>query len=167
MFVGAQLSAWLALLVGSLLAPLVPDALRVGALLVALPLIALGELGVYDLRLPQAARQVPQWVTGQGGAGAFQFGVEMGTGMRTYSTSNLPHLVVAAVLLWPEIGVALAAGAGFALGRSAMTFSRYHAPDRDAWDRTFAASERHVRSVLALAAVASVLLAVTPTFTSL
>lgn len=152
---------------GSALAPLVPDALRVGALLIALPLIALGELGLYELRLPQAARQVPQWVTGQGAGGAFQFGLEMGTGMRTYSTSNLPHLVVVAVLLWPEIAVALAAGAGFALGRSAMTFSRYHAPDRNAWDATLAHDERRIRSVLGVAAVASVMLAVAPTLATL
>lgn len=153
LLVGAEITAMLTVLAGALLQPLLPGPVRLAAVAVMAAAVLPGELGVWSLRLPQAARQVPQWITGEGGAGALQFGLEMGTGFRTFSTSNLPHLALVALLLHPEPAAGLSAGVGFALGRALMTMSRTSSRDPDGWDEDMAASERRIRRVLAVAAV--------------
>jgi hypothetical protein len=67
--------------------------------------------------------------------GPLQFGLEMGTGVRTYLPSGLPYVGAVAVLMTASLPLALAAGAGFGLGRMLMTTSSLrYAPD-DGWDR--------------------------------
>ncbi|SDR04724.1 hypothetical protein [Thermostaphylospora chromogena] len=93
------------------------------------------ELGLLAFPVPQNARLVPQLVAFTPVWGAVRFGAEMGTGMRTYSPTGLPHLVAVALFLlasWPE---ALWAGAGFALGRTLPPLVLLPARDRRRADR--------------------------------
>jgi hypothetical protein len=73
------------------------------------------------IRIPENRRLVPQYVEGYGRMlGPLQFGFEMGTGVRTYSPSALPHLVVVALILVIPAWGAVAAAAGFATARWVM-----------------------------------------------
>lgn len=152
LLVGSAITATVAVLAGSVIRPLLATPVRVGLLVAAVAFVVLGELGAHRRQLPHAARQVRQWIAGEGASGAFQFGVEMGTGVRTFSTSNLPHLALVVLLLFPEPVSGLLAGVGFAAGRALMTLSRSRSPDRAAWDAGWLASERRVRRLLAVAA---------------
>ena len=152
LFLGAGITATIAVLVGAVVRPLLPGPARVVAVVLLAAVVLPGELGAYRLRLPQAARQVRQWISEEGAGGALQFGVEMGTGFRTFSTSNLPHLALVALALNPEPAIGLAVAAGFATGRAMMTIGRAGSPDPEAWDADWAASERRILRLLAAAA---------------
>ncbi|HEX2299225.1 MAG TPA: hypothetical protein VHH34_12045, partial [Pseudonocardiaceae bacterium] len=98
LLLGGASTGLLAVILGSLLRPLLP--IELGALLLAAAgvVIIAAEIAGYRLSLPQNARQVPTWIIREGSrAGALQFGYEMGTGVRTYMTSALPHLVLLTV----------------------------------------------------------------------
>lgn len=71
-------------------------------------------------RLPQNRRQVPGWVTETHPAGFGIFGFEMGTGLRTFSTTALPHLLAIGMFASPGALAPLAGGIGFGIGRYAM-----------------------------------------------
>ncbi|MEM9557474.1 MAG: hypothetical protein AAGC60_24660 [Acidobacteriota bacterium] len=103
--------------------------LALGTLLVAA--IKIGPLAG-RIRLPEARRQIPASVFGGSLArGAFRFGAELGTGMRTYAPTMAPYLLVLALLLSrPTLGAALCAGAGFGLGRALPVMVRLGAADR-------------------------------------
>lgn len=78
--------------------------------------------------LPQNPRQVPQDVRLRGGVvGGLQFGFEMGTGLRTFMTTALPHVCLVTVLLTvTHPRVALLVGGSFALGRAmVLSIRRY------------------------------------------
>lgn len=70
--------------------------------------------------LPEARRQIPSAVFARSLArGAYRFGFEMGTGMRTYLPSFAPYvLVLGLVLARPTLAQALLAAIGFGLGRA-------------------------------------------------
>jgi len=108
---------------------LLPAPVRWGLfVLVALPVLG-REAGLLRFRVPENARLVPEDVQHLRQWGALQFGFEMGTGVRTYSPSALPHLVLVAVVLVVPFGPAFAAAAGFAAGRLLMPVlarSRFH-----------------------------------------
>ncbi len=71
-------------------------------------------------RLPQSRRQVPSWFTDIAVWGFWVFGFEMGTGLRTYSPTGLPHLVaLALVASGCPAPVLVGAIAGFSAGRFA------------------------------------------------
>lgn len=93
------------------------------AIFVALLLCVLVDLsGIRRIRFPQNARQVPQSIAHADPAiGAFRFGVEMGTGLRTFSPSGLPHLLLAALFLVGRAGGFVPAALGFGIGRALMT----------------------------------------------
>lgn len=96
----------------------------------------LRDVGVVRFWLPQNARQVPQEVFAFGRArGAFQFGYEMGTGVRTYVTSTAPFVVLLGVVLLADGAfVGVVAGLGFGLGRAVMPVLRYLSEQRASWD---------------------------------
>lgn len=121
----------------------------IGALV---PMCLLQESGVLRLRLPQNARQVPQTIVARGAdLGALQFGFEMGTGVRTYVTSSLPHVLALSLLLLGGPVEAMAAGLGFGSGRSLMMLSSRLDSEEERWNSRF---ERHGRSIrLCLAVV--------------
>jgi hypothetical protein len=122
--------------------------------LVALPVLA-REAGVVRFRVPENARLVPEDVQHLRQWGALQFGFEMGTGMRTYSPSALPHLALVAVVLVVPFGPALALGAGFAAGRLLMPLLSNAWSDDGGWTAVWSRAEPVVRPLLALAVVGS------------
>ena len=103
--------------------------------------------------VPENARLVPEEVQHRAHWGALQFGFEMGTGMRTYSPSALPHLALAAVVLVVPLPLAPAVAAGFAVGRFAMPVLSNAWSDDGAWTEIWAAAEPVVRPLLACACV--------------
>ena len=132
---GGTTTAAVAVVLSGLASPL-PAAWTVG-LVGAFALAAvLRDLGVIRFWLPQNARQVPQEVFAFGRArGAFQFGYEMGTGVRTYVTSTAPFVVLLGVVLLADGAlVGVIAGLGFGLGRAVMPVLRFLSEQRASWD---------------------------------
>lgn len=149
MFLGGSIVAFGVVVLGSLLRVPVPPGGRQWLVAVAAVALLAREFGLLRFPLPQNARQVPQFVTRVPFWGSLQFGTEMGTGVRTYSPTGLPHLIAMAVLLlasWPE---ALTAGVGFALGRSLMTLGFLAARDRPSADNAFLRTVPRLRWVFA------------------
>jgi hypothetical protein len=73
-------------------APLPPLARHAAIVLVVLAALV-HDVGIRRLPLPQNARQVPRAVFANGALrGFFQFGYEMGTGVRTYLTTATPYV---------------------------------------------------------------------------
>lgn len=132
---GALTTALLAVLFSGLASP-VPAVWATGVVAGFAVAAILRDLGVVSFWLPQNERQVPQEVFAFGRSrGAFQFGYEMGTGVRTYVTSTAPFVVLVGVVLLADGGlIALAAGFGFGLGRAVMPLARYLSEHRHAWD---------------------------------
>jgi hypothetical protein len=120
--------------VGSLVRVPMPPPVRwvvVGGALIA---VLLRQSGVLRFKLPENRRLVPETVFRLGRhLGPFQFGLEMGTGVRTYLPSGLPYVGAVAVLMTANVPLALCAGAGFGLGRALMTASSLRYGDGDGW----------------------------------
>jgi hypothetical protein len=152
--------AFVAGAVGALPQALLPAPVRYALFaLVAAPVL-LREVGLVRFGVPQNARLVPEDVQHLRRWGALQFGFEMGTGMRTYSPSALPHLVLAAVLLVVPLPAAFALAAGFALGRLAMPVLSNAWSDDGSWTQVWAGAERVVRPLLALTCVGALTVAI-------
>jgi hypothetical protein len=118
---GASLTALGAWTLGGFFEPLEPKA-RVWLFCLATAFIWLakeGPLGRF-VTLPEARRQIRAEVFGGGLArGAYRFGFELGTGLRTYSPSPAPYVVSLALLIArPTLGEAFMMAAGFGLGRA-------------------------------------------------
>jgi len=160
LFLGGVVTAVALVVVGSLVRAPIPAIARPWVVGVAAAALLAREIGLLRFKVPQNARQVPQFVTRIRFWGALQFGTEMGTGMRTYSPTGLPHVVAVAILLlaaWPD---ALLAGLGFAAGRALMTLSFLSVPDREEADRAFLTrivTLRWMFAGLTFAGVASIL----------
>jgi hypothetical protein len=109
---------------------------RIGLLATLAIIAVLREVHVLNIALPQNARQIPQEVFAKGPLlGPFQFGFELGTGVRTFVSASLPYVLAAAVWLYAtDYGIALLAGASFGLGRAAMTATRYWSGTAEHWD---------------------------------
>ena len=137
---------------------LVPAAPRIWLATTTLAVMLGFELAGRPLNLPQNRRLVPQDVIRRADVeGPLQFGFEMGTGMRTYSPSALPHLALAAVVLVVPLPVAPAVAAGFAAGRLAMPVMSNGWSDDGSWTEVWSAAERVVRPVLASACVGALI----------
>lgn len=97
-----------------------PHEARMGIVAAAAGVTLARDLGWVRFPLPQNARQIPQEVLRPWRhAGAYQFGFELGTGMRTYLPSTLPYLLVLATLvLGHNYSSAAAAGTAFGLSRA-------------------------------------------------
>jgi hypothetical protein len=87
-------------------------------------------------KLPQNRRQIPREVFNRSLSSAgLQFGFELGTGVRTYLPTASPYLLATLiVLLQPGWYAAIAAGAGFGLGRALMPVLRTWSGDGPKWD---------------------------------
>jgi hypothetical protein len=136
---GGMLSALALMTVGHLVTP-VPGVLRVMLLLCIAVIAILRDLGLVRVALPENQRLIPHEVfLAHPWRGAAQFGFEMGTGVRTYVSSSAPYVLAAALLLLtPPVLTAALAGAAFGLGRSAMVWMRFAAPDPTEWDARLA-----------------------------
>jgi hypothetical protein len=153
LLLGAVLVAFAAAVLGALPQVLVPATVREVLFgLITVPML-LRELGLLRFPVPQNARLVPEDVQHLREWGALQFGFEMGTGMRTYSPSALPHLVLVAIVLVVPFPAAFGVAAGFAIGRLAMPLLSNAWSDDGAWSTLWARSERVVRPLLALTCV--------------
>jgi hypothetical protein len=118
---GAVLTAMAAWVLSGFVEPL-SDGLR-------LALLAAGGVLVWVCKhgplagiatLPEARRQIPAHVFGGSLAkGAFRFGFELGTGMRTYVPSAAPYVLLLAVILSrPTVASAVVAGLAFGFARA-------------------------------------------------
>ncbi|MEU6024984.1 hypothetical protein ACGFIK_09810 [Micromonospora sp. NPDC048871] len=153
---GGIVIAAVLLLVGSLVRAPLPVPVRIGIVLVAAVLVTLRELGVLRFALPENQRLVPESVFRLGRfAGPFQFGLEMGTGVRTYLPSGLAYLTAVLLLLFATPVTALAAGVGFGLGRSLMTMSALHFDDSGGWNLEWDHRSTAVKRALLLAYLAA------------
>ncbi len=146
---GALATALGLLLVGSLIRLAAPVGVWRWALAAAIVLLVLREFGVLRFWLPQNKRLVPEHVNRHGRVfGPLQFGFEMGTSMRTYTPSALPHAAALMIALWAGPLAAVVAGMGFGIGRSAMTMGNLLYGDDNTWDMAFIDHERLIRAVL-------------------
>ncbi|MEQ4302461.1 hypothetical protein ABNF97_13880 [Plantactinospora sp. B6F1] len=146
---GALTTALGLLLAGSLLRLAAPETVWRYVLAAAIGALALREFGVLRFWLPQNKRLVPEHVNRHGRVfGPLQFGFEMGTSMRTYTPSALPHAAALSVALLAGPLGAVAAGIGFGLGRSAMTIGNLRYSDDNRWDLAWIAHERLIRVML-------------------
>lgn len=138
-----------ALVLGSLLRLAAPPTVWVVLLVAWFVVVAVREFGVLSFALPQNARLVPATVFRHGRFfGPLQFGLEMGTGLRTYVTSGLPYVLLPLVALLASPVAALVAGMGFGLGRSLMTSSNLRFSDDNSWDLEFSSYQRPIKAVV-------------------
>lgn len=159
---GGLFTALVAVTLGSLLVRpwLGNDAAR-WVVMGAAGIVLARELRLVRFPLPQNARQVPEGVASAGPRlGALTFGFEMGTGLRTFMTSSLPHLLALVCVIFAAAPTALAIGLGFGAGRALMTMTRTAHPDVEAWMEVWQGGERHIQAALALGAVALVVPAI-------
>jgi hypothetical protein len=102
-------------------APL-PQVLRVAMIATGATAVLLSWRGPLKgkIRLPENRRQIPAQVFGMGLVhGAYRFGFELGTGLRTYVPSPAPYLLLLVVLLGrPAFGDTLLIALGWGVGRS-------------------------------------------------
>jgi hypothetical protein len=155
---GGMLTATALVVAGSLIrAPLTQPA-RWAVVGVALCAVALKEAGVLSFTLPENRRLVPESVFRFGRhLGPLQFGIEMGTGARTYLPSGLPYVGAVAVLLIASVPAALSAGAGFGLGRALMTMSNLRYSTDNRWDGEWLRHRRTLALLTASAFIVSLL----------
>ncbi|WP_219418072.1 hypothetical protein [Pseudonocardia nigra] len=164
LLLGAVLVAFVGAVLGALPQALLPAPVRWSLFgLVAVPVL-LRECGLVRFPVPQNARLVPQDVQHLRQWGALQFGFEMGTGMRTYSPSALPHLALVAVLLVVPFPAAFAVAAGFAAGRLAMPLLSNAWSADGSWTEVWGRAEPVVRPLLALTATGALVVAMLSTW---
>jgi hypothetical protein len=155
--------AFVAGVVGALPQALLPGPVRWGLFGAAALAVAGREVGWWRFRVPENPRLVTERVQHLGEWGALQFGFEMGTGMRTYSPSALPHLALLAILLVVPFPAGFVVAAGFATGRFAMPLLSNAWSDDGSWTELWARSEPVVRPLLALVCVGALVCLGTPT----
>lgn len=153
LFVAATATAFGFGVIGSLIRAPFPTLVASIIVAVAAVILLLRELGVFTFPLIQNARLVPQFVTRIPFWGSMQFGMEMGTGMRTYSPTGLPHLVAIAILFLASWSDALSAGAGFALGRAVMLLTFVAARNKMDADTAFHFTVPQLRQVFAILSI--------------
>lgn len=115
------------------------------------------EAMALDRYIPQRRRLIPQWVFSVPVAGSFQFGVELGTGARTYSPTSLPHLLVVAAVVSGSPTACFAASAGFALGRAMVPLLFIASRTPTAVEHGLEGRSRSVRALVAALFVVTLL----------
>ncbi|MDP4502994.1 hypothetical protein OHA25_21010 [Nonomuraea sp. NBC_00507] len=157
---GALVSGLVVGIVGGLAAVL-PLTVRLWVLVPVAAVILAFELAGRPLSLPQNRRLVPQEVVNHGSFdGPLQFGFEMGTGVRTFTPTALPHLLVLVTVLVGGIGQGLLVGIGFGLGRALMPTARALSDDPRQWDNAMLRSIVWVGRLCAVGFLLSLLIVV-------
>lgn len=119
---------------GILIANWIPSWVRIVVIAVAVIIALSGALNWHSFLLPHRAKAVPQSVLGKGPIlGPWQFGFELGTGMRTHLTSNLPYVVLASCLMSTDSASAIC-GLGFGIARALMPWFRMVSNNVVAWE---------------------------------
>jgi hypothetical protein len=153
---GGALTTSVLTVLGSLLRPALPLPARWAVVGVALCAVLLRQVGVVSFALPENRRLVPESVLRFGRhLGPLQFGVEMGTGVRTYLPSGLPYVGAVLVLLLASVPAALCGGVGFGLGRALMVTSNLRYGTENGWDDEWLRHYRALALVTGCAFVAS------------
>ena len=111
-----------------------PEAWRVVTLCAGAVLLWLAKEGPLAGRivLPESRHQIPTDVFhGSLVSGAFRFGFELGTGVRTYAAASAPYILLLVVLVgWLPLGWALLLSAGFGVGRALPLIIHMASSDR-------------------------------------
>jgi hypothetical protein len=156
---GGLCTALLLGLASGLVAP-VPPAWRYAAVVGVALLGLLRDLGAVRIPLPQNARQVPQGVLRRHLLrGSFQFGFELGTGVRTFVSATSPYvLAVALLLVGQQLPVAVLAGLGFGAGRAATPVLRRLSGAAEVWDDDLRARLPMVKAMAAAVLLAALVL---------
>jgi hypothetical protein len=153
-----MVTATVLVVAGSLVRAPLPPLARWAVVGVALCAVLLEEWGAFSFTLPENRRLVPQSVFRLGRhLGPLQFGIEMGTGARTYLPSGLPYVAGAAVLLAASVPAALSAGVGFGLGRALMTASHLRFSTDGGWGEEWLLHRRTLALMTGAAFVVSLL----------
>lgn len=127
----------------SLLRPPLPAAWGLAFVSLACVVALAHELDLVTVPLPQNRRQVPITVFRLGPFfGPLQFGIEMGTGMRTYVSSAVPYMLLCPILLFAGPWHAVTLGAGFGFGRAVMATASVLSGDAGRWSRAWTARQR-------------------------
>ncbi len=134
---GALLTALCVWLMSGLVAPL-PVEVRVVLLSVGAVFVWLCKEGplVGVVALPEARRQIPTEVFGNGLVqGAYRFGFELGTGVRTYAPSPAPYILFL-TLVFAQLTLmqTLLVGVGFGIGRALPLLT--HSSTSERWQMT-------------------------------
>ncbi|WP_214324469.1 hypothetical protein [Nonomuraea sediminis] len=153
LFVGATATVFALVVIGSLLRAPFPVVFSQILVAAAAMVFLLRELDVLSFPLLQNARLVPQFVTRIPFWGAVQFGAEMGTGMRTYSPTGLPHIMAISILFLASWQEALLAGLGFAAARALMLLTFAMARDKMSADTAFYFTLPRLKVLFAILAV--------------
>jgi hypothetical protein len=155
---GGMITATVLVVAGSLVRAPLPPAARWAVVGLALIALLLRQSGLLAFRLPENRRLVPETVFRLGRhLGPLQFGLEMGTGARTYLPSGLPYVGAVAVLMTASAPLGLCAGAGFGLGRALMTLSSLRFGGEDGWDQEWRGHARTLAGLTGAAFMASLL----------
>jgi hypothetical protein len=162
-----MITATVLIVTGSLVRAPLPPVGRWAVVGVVLIAVLLRQFGVLPFTLPENRRLVPETVFRLGRhLGPLQFGLEMGTGARTYLPSGLPYVGAVVVAMTASLPLALCAGAGFGLGRALMALSSLRfddSGDTDGWHQEW---RDHARTLAGLTGTAFMvsLLAITVWF---
>jgi hypothetical protein len=152
LLLGASAVAFTGAVFGGLVQALVPEQVRLGLLGGLAIAVLLREAGLISLPVPENRRLVPEHVLHRGRTlGPVQFGFEMGTGMRTYSPSALPHLVLLAIVLAIPLSGAMLAAVGFAAARWIMAAASIGHSEAGEWTDAWKAHQRLLAVGTALA----------------
>lgn len=150
LLLGGILSALLISVVGAAVRPVVPSPWYWALIAVCSFVLLAHSSGIIDLRLPQSRRLVPITVFRLGAwFGPLQFGIEMGTGLRTYVSSAVPYMLICPLLFLTTPFEAALAGVGFGLGRVAMATASVNSRDPRVWDAIWVASRPRIEVCLA------------------
>lgn len=124
--VGALLSAFILALANGLMGPMVDTApvIRSGGFGLGALFVAASAVSPSRVPRPQNKRQVSDAVVfATPRRGAAQFGFEMGTGVRTYVTTDAPYLLAIFLLFGDQsIWIFVTAALGFGGGRGLTNF---------------------------------------------
>lgn len=159
LIIGGLFTSMILYVLNRLFSPL--PALGAGVLLLAACLSALlREFEVVAFPLPENQRLIPRNVfENQPVRGAGQFGLELGTGLRTFVPATSPYLLaLAMVLIAPGAVAAIACGVGFGAGRTTALLARNASRRVEGWDELLGRRIRTIRqaaicvTVLGLAA---------------
>lgn len=135
-----------------------PDEWRLGVVTTVLATLLGREFGLVPIRLPENRRLVPETVFRLGpGLGPFQFGLEMGSGIRTYVPSAVPYMAVTGLVLLTGPLQASVIGCGFGLGRALMTSGAIAIGNASLWDNEWLSHRRIIVGALAVCMSAAVL----------
>lgn len=148
---GALLTALLVWVLSGFVAPL-PAGARVGMLGVGAVFVWLCKEGplMGVVALPEARRQIPTEVFGSGLVhGAYRFGFELGTGVRTYAPSPAPYILFL-TLLFAQLTLVntLLVGVGFGIGRALPLLAHSSASERWQLTEAFLRGADHVAPTL-------------------